>query len=150
MQQNNQLMVEIHAVLDELEKKREPWIATWVAHHILESHDSGTYESDADQLFWRSTSYETVRKRVTQAINNRAGDREVPNDEQIMLPGWERLQAYYVVERNGDQVGLPVWDLTDDELDKKSCLYRSFATANMKHADEIDQFKELRRGSAIA
>lgn len=150
MQRYEELTNEIHGVLDELEQRRDPWVASWIAHHILESHDTGVYESREDEAFWHHTSYETVRKHVTQAINKRAGDRDVPDDGQVMLPGWERLQSYYVVERDGNQVGLPVWDLTDDELDSKASLFRSFANANMRHAEEIERFKAIRRRSATA
>ena len=67
-----------------------------------------------------------------------------------MLPGFAHLQAYYIVEREGDEVGVPVYDLTDLELEQKADLYSSMGTGCLAHADELRRFKRARRQSTAS
>lgn len=144
-----QLNVEINEALDDLETRGTPWRASWIAHQICGSHTDGLGTGDhAD--FWRHCAYEEVRDQVRRCINRRAGDRPNVDDGQLRLPGYEHLQSYYVVRRQEEDLGVPVFDLTDEELDAKAAIYRAMGGACFAHADEIDRFRTLRAAEAAA
>ena len=147
MSYENQLTEEIYAILERLAAEQQPWRAQWIAHEICQSHKDGLAEGDA-RLFWEHCGYEKICDLVRRCINRRAGDRELPDEAQLRLPGYERLQAYYMVKRNGDDIGVSVHDLTDAELIEKAALYRSMAAAAYAHADEIDRFRRLKSADA--
>ena len=69
-------------------------------------------------------------------------------DEEIdgngYLPGFEYLQRYYVVQRQGEDVGVPVLECTDEELYAKAALYRSQSRKLVAHADEIERYIQWR------
>ncbi len=54
---------------------------------------------------------------------------------------------YYVVERDGEEVGYPVHDCTDEELEAKRLQYRTMGFACFAHADEIERYQRSRRQS---
>jgi hypothetical protein len=147
-QSDDRLIAEINEYLDNAMKRGEPWIARWVAHGIVQSHRAGLADNE-DAAFFERTSYANVRETVRKVINKRAGTNpeQTADQGQIVLPGFERdhLQDYYVVKRDGDEIGVPVTQLTDQELEQKAALYRSMGQACYAHADEIDRFRHWRR-----
>lgn len=147
------LVSEINERLDDLTVSGQTWQARWIAHAICQHHADGLVDgNDAD--FWRHTGYQSVREMVTKTINKRAGDKAHSDalPRQIVLPGFERnhLHDYYLVTRDGDDVGLPVTALTDRELSDKARRYRSMGAACYEHADEIDRFRQWRESRAVA
>jgi hypothetical protein len=148
MSYHDKLIAEINAKLDELATEKTAWRAQWIAQAICSEHSTGLAGTpDAD--FWRHCGYVECRDEVRRCINRRAGDdKPASDDRQLHLPGYERLQLYYVVTRDGDDVGVPVEELTDQELEAKAATYRSMGAACYRHADEIDRFKRLRRVAA--
>lgn len=143
------LTAEIHAKLDELAERGDTWNAQWVAHAICSEHAEGVVEDDDHCFFWRHCGYEKTRDEVRRAINKRAGDKEQGNDDpQLRLPGYDHLQAYYIIRREGEDVGIPVTQLTDEELRGKADLYRAMAESCYAHADELDRFRRLRSAAA--
>lgn len=147
MSYREKVVAEIEKELDGLAQSGFAWRANFVAHSVCGNHSEGLAES-ADADFWRWNTYSSVRRIVTQVINNRAGTKpETPSHQQIDLPGFERehLQDYYVVIRDDEEIGLPVTDLTDDELEEKARLYRKMGRTCFAHADELDRFRSWRR-----
>lgn len=148
MSYRDQLVGEINSQLDTLAKMKQPWRARWIAHGVCNAHANGLNEGD-DADFWRYSSYEFTRKLVTECINRRAGPKaeRSADDGQFAFPEFERthLQNYYVVKRDGEELGIFVGDLTDDEIEGKAALYRSQAATCYEHADELDRFKAWRK-----
>ena len=60
------------------------------------------------------------------------------------LPGFEHLQAYYSVKRGDDEIGVPIRDLTDQEIDEKVALLRAMGSTCYAHANELERFKRQR------
>jgi len=147
------LVAEINERLDGLVVIGETWHARWIAHAICQNHVEGLVDGD-DADFWRHAGYQTVREMVTKTINRRAGDKAHMGavSRQIVLPGFERnhLQDYYLVIRDGDDVGLPVTSLTDQELMGKARRYRTMGATCYEHADEIDRFRQWRESRGLA
>ena len=147
MSYRDQLVSEINTQLDRLMKVKQPWRAQWIAHSVCTAHAEGLTDCEhAD--FWRYSSYEFTRKLVTECINRRAGPKadRVSEKEQFAFPGFarEHLQNYYVVTREGEDVGIFVGEMTDAEIDAKINLYRAQAVTCKGHADELERFKEWR------
>lgn len=138
------LNAEINALLDDLAREGKDWRATWVAHEICTRHSAGlTGADDAD--FWRHTGYSDCRREVRRCINRRAGDRPEHDHAQTdLLPGYKHLQAYYVVEREEEAVGLPIQRLSREEIMAKASAYRRMGEACFAHADELDRYLRLR------
>jgi hypothetical protein len=151
MSYHTQLMDEINTLLDSIAEGGGEWRATWVAHEICRQHDDGLLTETTDADFWRHCGYTECRREVRQCINRRAGDSDEPREiGQYTLPGFKHLQQYYVVRRDNEDVGVPVHDLTDAEIDSKGALYRNMGAACYAHADELDRFKHNRRASESA
>lgn len=144
---HDKLTTEIGDVLDALAAKGERWHAQWITHAICDQHAAGLVEGD-DADFWKYTGYQTVRTHVRKVISDRAGDGadRASRQQQIALPGFERdhIQDYYLVNREGDDVAVPIVSLTDAEIEAKASLYRSMGRACFAHADELDRFVHWR------
>ena len=147
MSYDQRLKQEINQMLDRLAKRSSIWDAKSIAHAICNNHsDALAPGEEAD--FWRHAGYRHTRETVRKIINQRAGDRPDQDDGQLKLPGYDHLHAYYIVSRNGEDVGIPVYDMTDEEIEAKAQTYRSMAAACYAHADELDRFRTLRRQAA--
>lgn len=132
------LRSEINAKIDELDRTGQEWSPQWIAHTVCAAHDDGLAQNEHAE-FWKYGGYKTCREETRRCINRRAGDEESA-ELQMVFEGFEHLQRYYVVERKGDSVGIPVEQLSDEELQAKAALHRSFGAAHFAHADEIDRF----------
>lgn len=143
------LKVEITVVLDRLESQGKAMLAPWITHSICNKHKDGLAQND-DAEFWEFGGYKTCRSMVTRTINQRAGDNPIGEQKQALLPGFEHLQSFYVVDRKGDEVGIPVDLMTDEEIDDKAEMYRKMAGACIGHADELIRYKHLRRSQSAA
>ena len=144
MSYHDRLRREINEALDGLATEGKVWDATWVAHKICLSHEEGVDQGFKGD-FWRHCGYATVRREVREAINSRADPK--PNEtieSQYMLPGYKHLQNYYVVERNGSHVGVPIYHMTGSELGARATMYRSMGQACIQHATELERFRRLR------
>lgn len=136
---------EINEVLDQKAAREEPWVARWIAHDIL-SRKGATLTDNPDREFWMHCGYAQLRDMIQTVIRNRAGDRtDIEKPKQLRL-GFERqhMQDYYLVRRDGDDIGVPVTEATDEELREKCQTLRKIGKTCFEHADEIEQFIGLR------
>ena len=86
---------------------------TWLTNRIVQNHQdlSGT-----DALWATTRSYEAVRAAVGKYIRSqRLGEGDADADRQTVLPGYERLQRHYSVDRDGEQALVPLELLTRSE-----------------------------------
>jgi hypothetical protein len=144
MSYESALIAEINAILDRLAADNLPLRAQWIAHEICKAHEDGLGEGE-DRLFWQHCGYNETRDVVRRCINRRTGDdRKDDEHRQLTLPGYEHVQHYYMVKREGEEIGVSIHDMTDAELIDKANSYRDMAAACYAHADEIDRFRSLR------
>jgi hypothetical protein len=146
-------MEEIHRVLDSLKDEGKDWDATWIAHAICKAHEKGL-ASNGEAEFWRHCGYAEARDRVRRAIGERAApekpeDEAAPESRQYVLPGFEHMRTHYVVERDGERVGVFVYNMTEDELAQRAAFYRSMGAACYAHADELDRFRRSAADSTV-
>lgn len=143
---DTELRAEINARLDALQASEQPMRPQWVTHEICSVHRAGLAQN-RHAAFWEYTGYAHTRKLATVCINAR--EQPFPADKSTpppYLPGFEpvHLQRYYVVHRDGEDIGVPVLHCTDDELSAKAALYRGQSSKLIAHADEIERFVEWR------
>ena len=143
MSYSDRLKAEINGELNALERRREPLVARWVTHAVCNAHTSALMQNEHSD-FWTYCTYEMVRNEVRRCINKRAGDRPELREPELVFPGFEHVQRYYVVPRDGQEIGVPALEMTDAEVDAKAALYRTMGTACYAHADELDRFKAWR------
>lgn len=139
MSYKTQLTAEIKSILDQLTDQNKVWKATWITHEICENHK---HELSGDAEFSRFNIYENVRGEVTKTINKFAGDKPAKEDNQLPLEGFDYVQSHYVITRDGEDVGLPVYQMEADEIDAKVSLYRKMGNTCHAHADELVRFKD--------
>ena len=150
MSYQDQLTREINGVLDRLEEQKHRLVADWVTVEICDKHAEGLATNEHRE-FWHFCGYSTTRDEVRRCINVRRGDKpESSSSRQHWLPGFVHLQPYYLVERDGKEVGIPTPELEDDELLAKATLYRSMAAGCNAHANEIDRYVEERQAKKPA
>ena len=118
--------------------------ADWITSEICLDHKEGLAENEEAE-FWEHGATRQVRNEVRRRINKMRGDRADRDPRQAHLPGFAHLQSHYMIERRGDEVGVPIFELTDAEVDAKAQLYRTMGASCYEHADELERFKDWRR-----
>lgn len=146
MSYNETLRAEVYAVIERKMRSHEAIRANWVAHSIINSHSGGLIEGDHKD-FWNHCGYHTVRDLVRRCINQKLEGSvdESAQDKQLVMEGFDHLQTYYMVERDGEQTGVPVEHLTEEEVLIKAAHYRSMGAACYAHADELHRYLSLRK-----
>ncbi len=139
------LQTEIANTVEGVIDAGRPLEASWITHAIIGSHrDAVAAEEDAAE-FWLHTAYSAVREQVRRFISKRLGtEAQRGAQRQMTLPGFKHVQAYYLVHRDDDDVGIPAMELSDAEIDAKAEEYRSMGAACFEHADELERFKHWR------
>lgn len=98
-----------------------------------------TPESDADffGLCARAHTEDAVRRFLNRYRGTAKADIV---DPQLILPGFERLQRFYLVERRDAQVLVPVEHLSDAELERKAVDYVAMGDGCHEHARELRRY----------
>jgi len=110
-----------------------------ITQTILNRHD------DPLDDFYTLCAYRHVLDQVKQELNRfKITNKNIEPDKQTTLPGFERVQMYYLVTRNNDQLAVHVTKLTEQEIDEKIIELRNMAAGCLAHADELERFKLVR------
>lgn len=148
---HKQLLTEINSEIDAAIMGGQELQASWIAHTIVSRYDGGLTDAPSAEIH-RWATRTTVREMVRRAISKRAGDRsDNERPQQIELPGFDRthLQDYYMVKRGDDEIGVPITQMLDVEIDAKADEHRKMGAANYEHADELERFKRWRADNPI-
>jgi hypothetical protein len=149
----NKLKVEINTKLDALQAAGEQMIPRRVTHAICTVHESALAEDSEHSDFWRHGGYMHTRRMVTECINKRCDgtSKSTGDQQQLSLPcfDWNRLQDFYIVERDGEEVAVCILDMTDGELKAKARHHEAISSANAAHAREIRRFIAWRIESSM-
>ena len=92
---------------------------------------------------WRHLREVAVRQ-VRQVLRRYKAEPEAKTDPQIVMPGFERLQRGYLVDREKESVLVPTDQLTDTELDAKANEYGRMAEGCRLHALELHRYRMQR------
>jgi hypothetical protein len=125
------------ALLIESEQVLEP---DWITNAVMKEHPQ---IEGPDVDFYNVLTRSLVRKEVTAEIN-RIGGKDKTN-EQLPLEGFPNLQMYYVIERQGVLVGVPIEKCTNEELRRKQREIGARIATEQLHFDALGRFIENRR-----
>lgn len=135
-----ELFEEVLAVVEAAIERGEVVPAHSVTVAIVASHDDIKGE-DAD--WYLLCGMEHVRDTVREVLRRYKPTAD-PTPEQILLPGMERLQIAYLTDRDGDQVVVPIDQLTDIEIERKATELESMAMGCLQHAKELRRYRVQR------
>ncbi len=111
----------------------------WVTQEIMAQHASIVGE---DSDFHLVVSRETVRAQVRKQIGRYKLTPEgaLCPDGQLVLEGFEFLQRAYLIDRDGEQVAIPVERMTSAMRQAKIKELRAMGQGCMRHADELERY----------
>lgn len=134
------------AMIDEEVKDKVRWLEeqngkelqkAWLVNAVIQDHADINGE-DAD--FALCCSRSAVKSRVESYFRKIKENENDPTDEQMIFPGFRRLQKRYIVDRNTELVAISILDMTDDEIRNKAEEHRKMGAGHYEHADELIQF----------
>jgi hypothetical protein len=133
----NELDREISNIIDERLAAKQVTSPTWLTNQIVANHD----EIQGDDSDWyRFCAWQHVRDSVQKNLRRfKIGEEE--NDRQLRLPGYERVQAGYLVQRSGEWRMVPTEQLTANEIDLKIAELQSMAAGCLDHARELTRYR---------
>lgn len=136
-----QLTQEIREIVDSKIKRREIINPDWVTQEIIGGHQE-IEGSDSD--FYLCVGRETIRAQVRGQINRfrLSPEKAIQVDRQLVLPGYERLQAFYLVGDGQAQIAIPLEKMTSPQRKAKASELRAMGAGCNQHADEIDRYDE--------
>ena len=128
---------EIKAVLQERIESQEPTPASWLTTIVVEAHPN---LKGADANWYRVCAYGYVRDAVRKLVNASKAISGKEPDQQMLLPGFNRLQKLYAVERQGKPVFVPIDQMSDDEIKEKIREYTAMAVGCEEHVKELKRY----------
>ena len=145
MSYETQLRAEIHQKIDESIKANTRIVASWITHEICEDHRCGLSEIGVDSDYWQWCGYRTTREYVRRCISKRINDIPEDDDPQLKLDGFDHVQTHYLVKRGGEDIGVPIEEMTIDEIASKASHYKAMGAACFDHADELLRYIEVKQ-----
>ena len=144
------ILDEIASAVDAKIAAGERLLASFITQQVCGAHLAGLAENDHAAL-WRKGGYRWVRDETRRYISKCLGTDEADaKNNQSAFPGFEHVQSHYLVQREGEDVGVPALQLTDDEIEAKAALYKSMGAACFAHAGELVRFKDWRKSPTLA
>lgn len=112
----------------------------WITTDIMNKH-SDIAGDDADFAIIGCRAF--VRNEVRKGIN-KIKDSDIYAPEQLIMEGFDYLQKYYAIERDGESCAVRIDCATDEELRAKAAEYMKMSVALAAHADEIYRYLAAR------
>jgi hypothetical protein len=132
---------EVESVIKAAINKGDVLPVTWLTQAIVATHKD---ISGADADWYAVCGYGHVRAMVRAAVRRFKPDAESEVDRNLILPGFERVQTAYVVERDGEQNFVPTGQLTNDEIETKAVELEQMGAGCFLHAKELRRYKAER------
>lgn len=116
----------------------------WFTQEIL--HKKDRIEGD-DADFYVACAVDFIKDTVKRCIGEYAPRAATITDKQIVMDGFDHLQKAYTIQRDGEQLLVPVQFLSDAELEARAAEYEAMARGCIAHAKEIRAYS---RGRAVS
>jgi len=132
------LRVEIEQQIEELRAEHSPVLnPDWITKAILNRHPD---LSGGDADFFAYNAREYVRGEVRRQLNRYKLKPELEADRQLVLPGFARLQEYYLVLRENEHVAIHIDRMTPEESRTKYAELQAMAAGVLEHAKEFRRY----------
>lgn len=135
----SQLNQEIREAVDVRIQRKETIQPDWITQEIISKH-SMIDGDDAD--FYMCVGRETVREQVRKQINRfkLTPEKASAAARQAVLPGYEYLQEFYLIESCGEQIAIPLERMTAYQRKSKIGELRTMGDGCHQHADELERY----------
>jgi hypothetical protein len=114
---------------------------SWIKHAIMERHQA---IDGPDRDWFILCATEHIDRTVNRVLSHYT-IADTQTDAQLVMPGCERLQRVYLVERHADSTLVPIGSMTDEEIEQKVADYRAMGDGCYAHADELGRYLKRRR-----
>ena len=102
----------------------------------------------ADAQFWRCAGREYIRNEIRKRLNRFTAKPELQADPQLVLPGHNRLQQWYLLDQDdGESVAVRVDLMTDAQVLQKARELEAMGQGCFDHARELRVYLEQRRAA---
>lgn len=136
---------EVKETVEDLVDQGQVVKTDWVTQSIVKQH-AGITGDDAE--WYQLCAFGHIRYLVRQRLRLFKVTLEDP-DDQVVLPGFDRLQNAYLTERDGDHVVVPIGQLTVNEIREKIGELRRMGDGCHRHADELERYLSDAQGVAV-
>lgn len=119
--------------------------ATWLTQNIVGQHED-IEGSDAE--WYQLCAYAHIRSVVRRCVQQYKESPEMVDQQMLLSDMFKRVQKAYCIEREKEQVVVPIGLLSGDELDSKIESLRKMGDGCYEHADELIRYKNQRQLAA--
>jgi hypothetical protein len=124
-------------VIKTIDGHNERMPATWIVQAVLSLH---VKPKGKDKDFYLCCAYGHVRAVVRQTLQRMRGEEIEEHSDQLILPGFERLQQRYIIEHDGELLAVPLEQMTQDEIRQKIEELHRMARGCLTHARELERY----------
>jgi len=136
------LISEIASIMDNLIEAKITIDPNAITNEICNNHSD---ELIKDAPFSTHNNYSNVRREVRSVMSKKLDFTQQPESQQLIIEGFEHVQVYYSIKRKGEQIGVPVEQMTEFEIREKAKELRKMGKTCFDHANELEMyyFKKL-------
>lgn len=116
----------------------------WLVHSIIEGQ-ARLAPDTAD--FYVVCAYRAISAIVGDVIR-KYRKSESAQKAQLALPGFQRLQTHYQIDRDGSCI-VAIGEMTDHEITVKAAELKGMAQGLLRHADELLKYCKQRRYAVL-
>jgi hypothetical protein len=131
----NDLNCEIDEVIEATVGKKHP---DWITEAVMQRHNPPDGE---DRDFYLVCAHGYVRSMVGKRLGRAKLSTAIVPDEQLVLPGFTRIQKEYLIEEEGVTVSIPIEDMTDEQIAEKEAELTAMGTGCFEHAAELQRYR---------
>lgn len=121
--------------------------ADWIVNLIVQRH---MRKAKGIPEYFRYCALAHTGDEVRKAVNRAKRSDIEDEDEQLVLPGYHKLQVRYAVVRDGKSCFIRLEAMTDEEIVAKANECYRMARGCEKHGDELMDYFQKRASRAIA
>ncbi|MEK7888261.1 hypothetical protein AAB992_14170 [Burkholderia contaminans] len=118
----------------------------WITEAVMKRHP---VPPGVDGEFYVFAARGYVRKVVAETLTRAKLTASLVPDEQLVLPGFLRLQKEYLIEEDGTTIAIPIEEMTHDQLLIKADELDLMGEGCHQHAEEIRRYVGQRRHKAL-
>jgi len=141
---------EIAVLVDKWASEERELVPTFITKALIDGHIGGLARANEHTPFFEHYTHKGVRNDVGKYLAKKFGDTAGEGGKQLVLDGFEHLQRYYIIKRDGVEVPVLFEQITDEEFRAKAKMLRRRGAACYAHADEIERYIDLRKPAAAA
>lgn len=131
------LIGEISSIIDDLMQDKIVIDPRSIASMVCSNNDEELVD---EAPFSTHNNYKNVRREVRNVMAKKLLIREDNFDSQLTIEGTKYVQKYYSVNRDGEQLGVPVDQLTKEEVRMKADTLKKMGRACLRHATELENY----------